>query len=199
MSKRVALYLRVSTDTQTVENQRRELVGIGDRLGWDVVEVLADEGISGAKGREKRPAYDRLMTMVARKEIDLIACWSVDRLGRSLQHLVGFLGEINERGVDLYLHTQGLDTSTPAGRAMFSMLSVFAEFERSILRERIIAGLARSKAQGKRAGRPPLDPAKADKIRRSLARGTSINATAKKLRVGVATVHRLKLQMANAA
>jgi len=191
--KRVALYLRVSTDTQTVENQRRELMAVADRLGWHVAVELADEGISGAKGRDQRPGYDRLMQMVTRREIDLIACWSVDRLGRSLQHLVGFLGEINDRGVDLYLHTQGLDTLTPAGRAMFSMLSVFAEFERSILRQRIMAGLARST---KKSGRPSLDPAKADKIRRELSRGTSINMTAKKLKVGVGTVHRIKTQMA---
>lgn len=193
MSKRVALYLRVSTDSQTVDNQRRELTAVAERLGWNIIVELADEGISGAKGRDQRPAYDRLMQMVTRREIDLIACWSVDRLGRSLQHLVGFLGEINDRGVDLYLHTQGLDTSTPAGRAMFSMLSVFAEFERSILRQRIMAGLARST---KRSGRPPMDQAKADRIRRELARGTSINATAKKLGVGVGTVHRIKTQTA---
>lgn len=197
--KRVALYLRVSTDSQTVENQKRELMAVADRLGWTVVETLADEGISGAKGRDKRPGYDRLMQMVTRREIDMIATWSVDRLGRSLQHLVAFLGEINDRGVDLYLHTQGLDTSTPAGRAMFSMLSVFSEFERSILRERIMAGLARSKAQGKRSGRPPLDQDKADRIKRELSKGTSINAAAKKLKVGVATVHRIKQQMAQAA
>lgn len=197
--KRVALYLRVSTDTQTVENQKRELQAVAERLGWTVIETLADEGISGAKGRDKRPGYDRLMQMVTRREIDMIATWSVDRLGRSLQHLVAFLGEINDRGVDLYLHTQGLDTSTPAGRAMFSMLSVFSEFERSILRERIMAGLARSKAQGKRSGRPPLDQDKADRIKRELSKGTSINAAAKKLKVGVATVHRIKQQMTQAA
>ncbi len=196
MTKRVALYLRVSTDSQTVENQRRELLIIGERLGWEIVEVFSDEGISGAKGRDKRPGYDRLMTMVTRREIDLIACWSVDRLGRSLQHLVTFLGEINARGVDLYLHTQGLDTSTPAGRAMFSMLAVFAELERSILRQRIMAGLARST---KRSGRPPLDAEKVERIKRSLAKGVSINATAQKLRVGVGTVHRLKQQMAQTA
>ena len=191
--KRVALYLRVSTDTQTVDNQRRELMAVADRLGWNIVIELADEGISGAKGRDQRPGYDRLMQMVTRREIDLIACWSVDRLGRSLQHLVGFLGEINDRSVDLYLHTQGLDTSTPAGRAMFSMLSVFAEFERSILRQRIMAGLARST---KKSGRPSLDPVKVDKIRRALMKGISINETARKHRVGVATVHRIKVSMA---
>ncbi|MDR6114120.1 MULTISPECIES: recombinase family protein [unclassified Sphingomonas] len=192
MSKRVAIYTRVSTDQQTVENQLRELDGVAERMGWTIVERLADEGISGAKGREKRPAYDRLMTMVARKEIDLIACWSVDRLGRSLQHLVTFLGEINSRGVDLYLHTQGLDTSTPAGRAMFSMLSVFSEFERAILRDRIMAGLARST---KKAGRPSLDAYIEQRARKLLNAGTSINATARALKIGVATVHRIKTRM----
>lgn len=196
MTKRVALYLRVSTDQQTVENQRLELKAIADRLGWTIVEELADEGISGAKGRDQRPAFDRLMHMVTRREIDLIACWSVDRLGRSLQHLVSFLGEINERGVDLYLHTQGLDTSTPAGRAMFGMLSVFSNFEREMIRSRIMAGLARS---DKKPGRPPLDPDKVAKIQRTLRSGLSINATARKLKVGVGTVHRIKTRMAEAA
>ena len=199
MIKRVAIYLRVSTDHQTTDNQRLELEAMAERLGWNVIAILADEGISGAKGRDQRPAFNQLMTMVTRREIDLIACWSVDRLGRSLQHLVSFLGEINERGVDLYLHTQGLDTSTPAGRAMFSMLSVFSEFERAILRERIMAGLARSRAQGKRSGRPSLPPITIDKIKRALAAGTSINATARKLKLGVATVHRIKTKMATAA
>lgn len=196
MTKRVAIYLRVSTDSQTVENQRLELLAVAERLGWTIVAELADEGISGAKGRDQRPAFDRLMKMVARKEIDLIACWSVDRLGRSLQNLIGFLGEINERGVDLYLHTQGLDTSTSAGRAMFSMLSVFAEFERSILRERIMAGLRRST---KKAGRPSLEPEKVERIKRTLNSGLSINATARKLKVGIGTVHRIKVKMAEAA
>lgn len=192
MTKRVALYLRVSSDSQTVENQLQELQAVAQRLDWHIVETLADEGISGAKGRDKRPGYDKLMKLVARKEIDLIACWSVDRLGRSLQHLVTFLGEINERSVDLYLHTQGLDTSTPAGRAMFSMLSVFAEFERSILRQRIMAGLARST---KRAGRPRLDPMKVKKVEKLLLEGVSLAATAKKAKVGVGSVSRIKARM----
>lgn len=196
MTKRVALYTRVSTDQQTTENQHRELQAVAERLNWTIVETLADEGISGAKGRDQRPGFDRLMQIVTRKEVDLIACWSVDRLGRSLQHLVTFLNEINARGVDLYLHTQGLDTSTPAGRAMFSMLSVFAEFERAILRERIMAGLRRST---KKPGRPSLDPEKVQRIERALRSGLSINATAKKLKLGVATVHRIKHQMAEQA
>ena len=196
MTKRVAIYLRVSTDQQTTDNQKLELEAVAERLGWNIIAILADHAISGAKGREQRPAFNQLMTMVTRKEIDMVACWSVDRLGRSLQHLVSFLNEINAKGVDLYLHTQGLDTSTPAGRAMFSMLSVFAEFERAILRERVMAGLARST---KRSGRPPLDADKERRARKLLANGQSINATAKKLKIGVATVHRLKQRMAEAA
>jgi len=196
MTKRIALYTRVSQDSQTTENQRRELIAVAERLGWQVVAEFTDHGISGSKGREKRPGYDALMKAVARREIDMVASWAVDRLGRSLQHLVGFLTEINAKGVDLYLHQQALDTSTPSGRAMFGMLSVFADFERELIISRIRAGLARSE---KRSGRPPLDPEKVERIKRSLAKGTSINATAKKLKVGVATVHRLKQQMALAA
>ena len=194
MTKRTALYLRVSTDQQTVENQRLELQAIAQRLDWIIVEVLADEGISGAKGRDQRPAFDKLMKMIARREIDLVACWSVDRLGRSLQHLVGFLAEVRERGVDLYLHQQALDTSTPSGRAMFGMLSVFADFEREMIRSRIMAGLARST---KRSGRPPLDPHKVRTVEKLLRQGVSINATAKKAKVGVGSVARIKARMAD--
>src|SRR5215211_3961754 len=143
--KRVALYLRVSTSGQTVDNQRRELEDAAARHGWHIVAIYADAGISGAKGREKRPGLDKLLKAVARRDIDLVAAWSVDRLGRSLQDLLGVLSEIHAKGVDLYLHQQGLDTSTPSGKAMFQMLGVFAEFERAMLRERVMSGHARSR------------------------------------------------------
>ncbi len=196
MSKRIAIYTRVSQDSQTTENQRRELIAVAERNGWEIIAEFTDHGISGAKGREQRPGYDNLMKAVARREIDLIATWAVDRLGRSLQNLVGFLTEINAKGVDLYLHQQALDTSTPSGRAMFGMLSVFADFEREMIRARIMAGLARS---NKKPGRPALDPDKAERIRTILASGLSINATARKLKCGVGTVHRIKVKMAQAA
>jgi DNA invertase Pin-like site-specific DNA recombinase len=196
MTKRTAFYLRVSQDTQTTENQRRELIAVAERNGWEIVAEFCDEGISGAKGRDQRPAYDALMKAIARREIDLVASWSVDRLGRSLQDLVTFLNEINAKGVDLYLHQQALDTSTPSGRAMFGMLSVFADFEREMIRSRIMAGLARS---NKKAGRPALPPIIVQKIQRTLAQGISINATAKRHKVGVGTVHRIKTKMAQAA
>ncbi len=152
MTKRVAIYARVSTDGQTVENQLLELRDAIARHGWEIAEEFTDNGVSGAKGRDKRPAFDALCKGAARREFDIVAAWSVDRLGRSLQHLVSFLEEIKAADVGLYLHKQGLDTSTPAGRAMFQMCGVFAEFERSMIQERIKAGLARTK---KRIGRPP--------------------------------------------
>ena len=196
MTKRIALYTRVSTDQQTTENQRRELIAVAERNGWEIVAEYEDQGISGAKGRDQRPGFDALMKAIARREIDIVASWAVDRLGRSLQDLVGFLNEINAKGVDLYLHQQALDTSTPSGRAMFGMLSVFADFEREMIRSRIMAGLARS---NKKAGRPALPPIMIEKIQKTLAQGLSINATAKRLKVGVGTVHRIKVKMANAA
>ena len=141
--KTVGLYMRVSTDKdQTIENQRRELMAACERRGWRVVAEFCDEGISGAKGRDKRQAFDRLHKAIVRHQFDVVAAWSVDRLGRSLQDLVGFLGEVHAAGVDLYLDRQGLDTSTPAGKALFQMLGVFAEFERTLIIERTLAGIA---------------------------------------------------------
>lgn len=198
MTKRIAIYTRVSTNDgkQTTENQLRDLHLMAERMGWEIVAYFTDAGISGARGRDKRPGLDAMLKAITRREFDMVAAWSVCRLGRSLQHLVSLLGDLDARGVDLYLHVQALDTSTPSGKAMFGMLGVFAEFERSMISERVRAGLARS---GKKGGRPRLDADKAERIRRSLATGASINATAKKLRVGVGTVHRLKQQMALAA
>lgn len=194
MSKKVAFYVRVSTsEAQTVENQLRDLDIAAQRFGWEVVATFRDEGISGAKGRDKRPGLDALMKGIARKDFDMVAAWSVCRLGRSLQHLVGLLGDLNARNIDLYLHTQGLDTSTPSGRAMFGMLSVFAEFERAMVSSRVKAGLARST---KKAGRPRLPLDKQRRAEKLLKGGLSINKTAKRLRIGVGTVHRIKTAMA---
>lgn len=189
--KRVALYVRVSTDGQTVENQVRELKAVAKRHGWRVVGMFDDNGISGAKGRDQRPAMRRLMEGIGRRDFDMVAAWSVDRLGRSLQDLVGLLGEMHAKGVDLYLHRQGLDTSTPAGRAMFQMLGVFAEFERAMIQERVRAGLARARAQGKRLGRPQVGPKVEAAVRAARAKGTGIRKIASELKIGVGTVQRI--------
>jgi DNA invertase Pin-like site-specific DNA recombinase len=199
MTKRIALYLRVSTAEQTVENQQRELEAVAERHGWNVVAVFTDAGISGTKGREKRPGYDHLCRGIARREFDQVAAWSVDRLGRSLQDLVAFLGELHGKGIDLYLHQQGLDTGTPAGKAMFQMLGVFAEFERAMIVERVKAGLSRARSQGKRLGRRPVNPDMIERIQAQLATGTGILKTAKTLGVGTGTVHKVRRSMAGAA
>src|ERR1700737_4765584 len=154
--KRAVLYLRVSPIEQTTANQERELRAVAERMGCEIVKVYKDHGISGAKGREKRPAFDALCRDATKRQFDMVMAWSVDRLGRSLQDLVGFLSELHALRVDLFLHQQGLDTTTPAGKAMFQMMGVFAEFERSMIQERVRAGLRRAKAEGKRLGRPRI-------------------------------------------
>jgi DNA invertase Pin-like site-specific DNA recombinase len=196
--KRVALYVRVSTSEQTTRNQRRELKAVAERHGWEVVNVFEDAGISGAKGRDRRPGLDALMKAVARKDIDMVAAWSVDRLGRSLTDLLDLLKELHAKGVDLFLHQQGLDTSTPSGRAMFQMLGVFAEFERAMIRERVMAGLARAKADGTKLGRQRIEDADAKKakaIMTLLTKGSGVRRIARDLGVGVGTVIRVRKGM----
>jgi DNA invertase Pin-like site-specific DNA recombinase len=191
--RRVAIYARVSTGAQTVQNQLRELREIADRHGWIVAAEFTDNGISGAKGREERPGLDKMLKAVARREIDVVAAWSVDRLGRSLQDLLGFLGELHAKNVDLYLHLQGLDTITPAGKALFQMMGVFAEFERAMIRERVRAGLERAKAQGKKLGRRRNeDPKREADVSRLRAKGVGIGRVARTLGVGVSYVQRLE-------
>lgn len=192
---RVALYVRVSTSAQTIENQLADLHAVAERLGWNVVQVFKDEGISGAKAREQRPGFDALMRGVARREFDLIAAWSVCRLGRSLRDLVAFMEEVRERQIDLYLHQQALDSSTPAGRALFGMLSVFSDFERSMIRSRVVAGITRAKAEGKRLGRPPADPVVVERVKKLLRQHGGIRPTAKKLRVSTGLVQKVKAEM----
>ena len=134
------------------------------------------------------------MQAVARREIDMVAAWSVDRIGRSLTHLLSFLTELHAKGVDLFLHQQGLDTTTPSGRAMFQMLGVFAEFERAMIRERVMTGLARARAEGKQLGRRPVEQSKAKKVKQTLAlrsQGIGIRRIAREVGLGVGTVIRL--------
>jgi len=191
MQKRVAIYLRVSTSKQDTENQLRELSAVADRSGWDIWKIYEDAGISGAKGRDKRPGLDAMMKAVNAKQFDMVAAWSVDRLGRSLTDLLGILQDLKEKGVDMFLHQQGLDTSTTAGKAMFQMLGVFAEFERGIIRERVNAGLARARAKGTKLGRRPVEPAVEVRIRELRANGDGILKIGRKLGVGTSVVQRV--------
>jgi DNA invertase Pin-like site-specific DNA recombinase len=192
--KRAVLYLRVSTLDQTTANQERELRDVAGRMGCDIVHVYKDHGISGAKGRDKRPAFDRLCREAAKRQFDMVMAWSVDRLGRSLQDLVAFLSELHALRIDLFLHQQGLDTTTPAGKAMFQMMGVFAEFERAIIQERVRAGLARAKSEGKRLGRPPIPAEMQKAIREALnkpGRTEGVRKIAERFGVNPGTVQRI--------
>ena len=189
--RRAALYARVSTDGQTTKNQLLELRAVAKRMGWHIEHEYIERAVSGAKGREQRPKFDALCKAAVRREFDVIMAWSVDRLGRSLQHLVSFLGEIHAKDVDLYLHQQGIDTTTPAGKAMFQMCGVFAEFERAMIQERVRAGLKRAKAAGKVLGRPRVPASKEKAIRLARKKGKGIKAIARDLGVGVSVVQRV--------
>jgi DNA invertase Pin-like site-specific DNA recombinase len=192
--KRAVLYLRVSTIEQTTANQERELQAIAERMGWEVVRVYKDHGISGAKGRDKRPQFDALCKAAARREFDLVMAWSVDRLGRSLQDLVGFLSELHALRIDLFLHQQGLNTTTPAGKALFQMMGVFAEFERAMIQERVRAGLRRAKSEGTRLGRPPISPELEERVRKALnqpGRTEGVRKIAQRFGISVPAVQRI--------
>jgi DNA invertase Pin-like site-specific DNA recombinase len=213
--KRAALYVRVSTDKQgeSVENQSRILREIVERRGWTVVEVYKDEGVSGAKGRDKRPALDAMLNDAGRRKFDVVMAWAIDRVGRSLIDLLTIIQHLEACGVDLYLDQQNLDTTTPMGKLLFQVTGAFAEFERSMIRQRVRVGLngikARIAKDGKfetkagiirrRLGRPGADPEQLAEARRLLAEGKGIIWTAKQTKLGTGTVHNLKREMATAA
>jgi len=194
--RRAAIYARVSTDGQSTANQLQELRLTAERNGWQVVQEFVDRGISGAKGRDKRPAFDALWKGVGRKDFDIVLVWSVDRLGRSLQHLVDFLSELHAKRIDLFLQVQGMDTTTPAGKALFGMLGVFADFERAMIQERVKAGIKRYRAAdpAKPWGRVPLEQANPElvaKIMELREAGTGMKVIAKQVGVSSRTVWRL--------
>jgi DNA invertase Pin-like site-specific DNA recombinase len=194
-AKRAALYVRVSTDSQTVENQIRELRQVAERRGWEVVEVYNDAGISGAKGRNGRPGLDSMLKDASRRRFDVAMAWAIDRLGRSLTDLLHIIQHLEACGVDLYLDQQSIDTTTPMGKLVFQVTGAFAEFERTMIRQRVKAGLKRAVAQGVRLGRPKIDSATERKVRRQLAKGTGILKTAKLLGLGTGTVQRISREL----
>lgn len=187
---RAAIYLRVSTAEQSTDRQRSELEEVAQRRGWQV-EVFEDAGISGAKGRQQRPALDAMLHEVTRGKFDVVAAWSVDRLGRSLPDLIGTMQELHAAKCELYLHQQGLDTSTPSGRAMFQMLGVFAEFERAMICERVRSGLDQARASGKRLGRPRIAADTEKRIRKLRAQRVGIHRIAREVGCGVSAVQRV--------
>lgn len=189
-SRKVAIYARVSTANQTVENQIQELREVAKRNGWNIVAELSDSGISGSKGRDQRPAFDQLLKRATRREFDLIMVWSIDRLGRSIQHLVGFMNDIQAMGVDLFVMQQAIDTTTPSGRMIFSIFSALGEYERELIRERILAGQKRARAQGIKIGRPSkLNDAVRTSVKLLREGGMGIKEISKRLEIGVGSVY----------
>ena len=191
-AKRAALYLRVSTDGQTTENQRRVLAEVAERRGWHIVTVFEDAGISGATERKKRPGFDAMLKDAMRRRFDVLMFWSIDRLGRSTATVATTLAELEAAGVSIYADKEAMDATTPHGKAMLQMAAVFAELERGMIRERVLAGLDRAKAQGKRLGRPQVGRKTEAAITERLAGGAGVLRVAKALGVGTSTVQRVK-------
>ena len=188
--KRAVLYLRVSKNEQTIENQRIELERVAAAKGWKIIATFKDEGVSGAFGREVRAQYDTMLKQGVQAKFDVVLAWDVSRLSRSLVDLVTTLDELHACGIDLYLHQQAVDTTTPAGKAMFQMCGVFAEFERGILSERVKAGLSRARQEGKTLGRP-MKFANIKKIIESRKGGKTIRQIASEQKMSVGKIHKV--------
>jgi len=196
--RRVALYTRVSTDAQTTANQELALRQIAERRGWNVVHIYTDNGVSGAKGRKDRPGLDAMLKDAQRKRFDIIMAWAIDRLGRSLIDLLGTVQHLEAVGVDLYLDQQNIDTTTPSGKLMFQICGAFAEFERSMIQQRIKAGLTRAIAKGVKVGRPKVPATVEREVRRRLGGGgEGIVKIARSMGIGTGVVARIKKEMTN--
>lgn len=187
--RRVGIYARVSTTDQHPEIQVHALREYAAARGFEVAGEYVDHGISGAKA--SRPALDQLMAAARRRDLDVVVVAKLDRLARSVRHLVTVAGELEALGVDLVVRDQQIDTSTPAGRLLFNVIGAIAEFEHDLIRERVRAGVEAARRRGKYPGRPKLLDAKAvARAHRLRASGKSIRAIAKMLDVGPSTVCR---------
>lgn len=184
----VAIYCRCSTLNQDIDKQVSTLKEVAERAGWTVDKVFLDEGISGAKTKDQRPALKELLNTLTRREVSKVLVYSVDRLGRSLKDLLSILEEIKDTHASLYIHNQALDTDTIAGKALFSLLGVFAEMERATIRERVIWGLEKAKKNGKKLGRRSLRPYQIKDILKLREEGLKQTEIAKKLNISQASV-----------
>jgi DNA invertase Pin-like site-specific DNA recombinase len=191
--KRAVIYTRGGIGSKTTEYQLLKLREYAERAGYAIVAELPDNGNSGGEGRGERPGYKRLCIMLAQKQVDIVLAWSVDRISCSLPDLLQFLRRLRAKQVDLFLHEQALDTTLPSGKAVFQLLDVFADLEKSLLRERILAGLERARANGKTLGRPSVasKPSVIAEVRALRASGAGATAIARKLRIGVGTTTRI--------
>jgi DNA invertase Pin-like site-specific DNA recombinase len=186
---RCAIYARVSTQDQHAEIQLEQLRAYAGARGLQVIAEYIDNGVSGAQ--RSRPALDALMASARRRHVDLVVCTKLDRLGRSLHHLLEVLGELEALGVEFASLDDGIDTSTPTGRLFLQIRGAFAEYERGLLRERTRAGLQAARRRGRRLGRPrALDPRDRQRLERLRRSGASIRSIAQTLGVSPTTVQR---------
>jgi DNA invertase Pin-like site-specific DNA recombinase len=189
---KVICYARVSTAYQNPENQLNKLRTAANRYGWTIIKEYIDHGVSGKKGRDKRPQFDAMMKSALRKEADLVMFWGIDRASRNLSHLVEMMNDLHSKDVGMYFHQQNIDSTTPSGRAMLSMAGVFAQFESEMLRERILASHERARSEGKTIGRPTMiNDALKTSIKFMREQGVGIKKIAAELHVGVGTVYKV--------
>lgn len=185
---RAAAYCRCSTSEQKIDLQVDAVRELAERRGWALTAIFEDCAVSGTKA--KRPALDELMNAVRRKKIDVVIVWRTDRLFRSLSHLVATMGELEARGINFVSCTENMDTGTPSGRLIFQIAGAFAEFERNILVERTVAGIAAARRRGARIGRPRNHAIDLDLARHLLGLGRSMASTAAELQVPRTTLRR---------
>ena len=190
MSKRVCIYARVSTSQQTTENQIQALREVAERAGYRVVKIYSDDGISGSKGREDRPALNQMMKDAVNRQFEMVMCWSIDRLGRSITNLIEIMNELNDLKIDMFFSQQSIDTQTSAGRMIFGIFSSLASFEREMIRDRVKAGLDRARKNGVKLGRPTVVN---DGIRSAVLvlreKGLGIREICRKLGIGCGTYY----------
>lgn len=193
--KSVAIYARVSTDKQTTDNQVQQLKEYVERMGWLLIDSYIDQGISGTKGKEARPEYARLNNDVLKRKFDVVLCWKLDRLSRSLKELMAFSTSLSDKRIDLVVYEQQIDTTTAQGKLFFHMIGSFSEFERDLIIERVNAGIARAKVTGTKSGKPHGRPANLENpeplVRKLRAEGKGMLKIAKELSIGVSTVQRI--------
>ena len=191
MVRRVAIYTRVSTLDQTIDNQLIELREHCSKMGWEIVKEYADEGLSGTLSRDKRPALNSLIKDAYRKKFDSVVCWDISRLGRSMKELILFLSDMKDKGVGICSVRQGFDTSTSMGEIMFQFVGILSSWEREMIRERTLAGLERAKREGKTLGRRKVtnDTMTAKIIELRTAK-KSLKEISSEVGVSIATVHR---------
>jgi DNA invertase Pin-like site-specific DNA recombinase len=189
MVRRVAIYTRVSTLDQTIDNQLIELRDHCSKMGWEIVKEYADEGLSGTLSRDKRPALNSLIKDAYRKKFDSVVCWDISRLGRSMKELILFLSDMKDKGVGICSVRQGFDTSTSMGEIMFQFVGILSSWEREMIRERTLAGLERARREGKTLGRRKVtNDTMTAKIIELRSAKKSIRAIASEVGVSIGTV-----------